>query len=411
MNTQKNSQNRKALAYFELVNEAEHIFSCKIDGCGKQTKAKNIGNLVSHIKHVHTTLYFEKINAVANEAKSIKLKRLDLLQACAEIVTVNGRPFKYLTDSGFQLAIRDKLRELEENGQGFSVTQNDFEEVKNYIKLSGEKILDIIRDEAQDKLVSVMTDIGSKNERSVLGTHIRYVAHNKVITRNIGMTLISDRHRSAVLKDIIVDQLSKISVEPSQLIAFTSDNARNMVATARLLDTVVASNTTIAQNDSEDEEEYGMENEGEGNGRRATQWDSTQYSSYGNISIAEVEAMIQDTEQRDGIDENLQSILDDDNIDEESERNLESEFAGQTLNIHRVPCSAHTLQLAMKDFFDAVNVKTLISLSRLVAIELRKSASLYDLKAENIHIRKIRIDCPTRWSSIHRMVDKNLFRI
>lgn len=91
-------------------------------------------------------------------------------------------------------------------------------------------------------------------------------------------------------------------------------------------------------------------------------------------------------------------------IAEETERSLELEFAGQTLNIHRIPCSAHTLPLAVKDFLNTENVKTLISLSRLVAIELRKPALNYDLKAENIHIRKIRIDCPTRWSSVHRMV-------
>lgn len=207
MTTQTNSQNCKALLYFKLADETKFIYACTIESCGKQAKGKNIGNLVSHLKHVHTNIYKEKINPLANHSKSIELKRLEMLQACTEIITANGRPFKYLTDSGYQLVIHDTLRQLEENGQEFVVNRNNFGEVRSYIKQCGKKILDKIRDEAKNQLVSVMTDIGSKNDRSILGTNIRYVNNYKIVTRNVGMTLITERHTSRVLKDNILDQL------------------------------------------------------------------------------------------------------------------------------------------------------------------------------------------------------------
>lgn len=105
----------------------------KIDGCGKLIDGKNIANLVSHIKHTHILIYAEKLNPVAVDAKSLDLKRLELIQACVEIVTVNGRPFNCLTDSGFQNLISDKLHELEDNGKAFKIDLNHYDELKKYI--------------------------------------------------------------------------------------------------------------------------------------------------------------------------------------------------------------------------------------------------------------------------------------
>lgn len=46
----------------------------------------------------------------------VAAKRLRIIQAFCEIVTVNGRPFEYLIDSGFQRLIKSDLYELEKAG-------------------------------------------------------------------------------------------------------------------------------------------------------------------------------------------------------------------------------------------------------------------------------------------------------
>lgn len=405
MPTQRNSLNDKALGCFVLVDEKNQKYSCKIGNCDRTISGKNTANLVSHIKHVHFQFYIDKINTVAADVKSIELKRLELIQACVEIVTVNGRPFKFLVDSGFQLAISDKLRVLAENGRPFVVDVNNFAELKEYIKKTGKEILAKIQSESKHKLVSIMTDIGSKNDRAILGTYIRYNTNNKVVTRNIGMTAINNRHKSPMLKQMITDQMSKVGVSSKQLITFTSDNANNMIATANLLDAAANLTTVQAENDEneideEDEDDYGDDDNDGHDGERRRQ----QFSNNGNVTIDEVNAIVREIERHEEIDENLEALLDDNGIEDESERYLEEQFAGQTLNIHRIPCAAHTLQLAVKDFLNTSVAKTLVSLCRIAAKEMRRPALIYDLKASGIQRKKVRLDCSTRWSSVHQMV-------
>lgn len=107
-----NSQNEKSLEYFDLIQEnlGRLMYKCRIGECPKIVNGTKTSNLVSHLKHLHPKIYIEKINPTASDPKSIALKRLEIVQGCAEMVTVNGRPFNSLLDSGFQLLIRNKLK-------------------------------------------------------------------------------------------------------------------------------------------------------------------------------------------------------------------------------------------------------------------------------------------------------------
>lgn len=201
MSKNKSSQNCRSLQFFELVDIAKQKFMCNINQCKKVISGQNNGNLVSHIKHLHPDIYVEKINPISVDKKSMELKKLNLIQACAEIVAVDGRPLNYLKDSGFQLLVQDQLDELERNGIPFAVCCDHYKELKEYIINSGMKILDRIRIETEKKLISVMTDIGFANERSILSTNIRYIVNDSIVNRNIGMSLITERHTSPVLRD------------------------------------------------------------------------------------------------------------------------------------------------------------------------------------------------------------------
>lgn len=87
-----NSQNEKSLEYFdfEKENRGRLMYKCRIGECAKIVNGTKTSNLVSHLKHVHPKIYIEKINPTASDPKSIALKRLEMVQACADIVTVNG---------------------------------------------------------------------------------------------------------------------------------------------------------------------------------------------------------------------------------------------------------------------------------------------------------------------------------
>lgn len=58
------------------------------------------------------------------EKSAVAAKRLQMIQAFCEIVTVNGRPFEYLTDSGFQKLIKADLYDLEKAFDSQRISQN-----------------------------------------------------------------------------------------------------------------------------------------------------------------------------------------------------------------------------------------------------------------------------------------------
>lgn len=49
----------------------------------------------------HKQVYKDEIDPDYSNEHSASLKRMKLMQNLVEIVTVNGRPFSYLLDSGF----------------------------------------------------------------------------------------------------------------------------------------------------------------------------------------------------------------------------------------------------------------------------------------------------------------------
>lgn len=63
----------------------------------------------------------------------ISAKRLKLLQSLVEMVTVNGRPFKCIVDSGFFSIIQNKLDKLKAAGCGLNLSNENLPEVKEHL--------------------------------------------------------------------------------------------------------------------------------------------------------------------------------------------------------------------------------------------------------------------------------------
>lgn len=89
--------------------------------------------------------------------------------------------------------------------------------------------------------------------------------------------------------------------------------------------------------------------------------------------------------------------------------NLELIYAPTTINVHRIPCAAHTLQLAIKEFLETPEIKTLVALCRTIAKILHRPTYKYELAEKKIVIRVIRLDCSVRWNFVHRMVNFSIF--
>lgn len=115
---------------------------------------KKKSNLISHIRTNHP----EKLEN-SNECKlELRKKRLKIIQSLAEIVTVNGRPFNSLLDSGLIHLLEKDFEDL--NSAGFGITLNkNLTEIKEYVKQLSLKIRKMISLEVKNRSLSLLLDI------------------------------------------------------------------------------------------------------------------------------------------------------------------------------------------------------------------------------------------------------------
>lgn len=397
--SKKQSLNEKARVYFESFDEQKSTFRCKIENCGKVISGKNSSAFVSHIKHVHTELFQDKIAVDSINPTVIAVKRLELIQQLTEIVTVNGRPFNYLADSGFQDVIREKVDFLRANNSSIEL-KCPYSDIKKYIFETEIKMREHIKAETGDRVVAMMIDIGSRNSWSFLSMSLQYVIDGYIKVRNIGIIRMEKRHKAQYIEERIVEQLGKFGIDKLAVFVFTTDNASNMIAAVKLFDDDIG---------NEMEEFEDQETDHPTQSICSTHQSSSNIQNDSNIcgirNVLQQYDCVADNDTHCQADPELAIILDDEAAFQESIESVANNFRRSTINVDSVPCSAHTLQLAVRDALENANeVSEIISLCRLAAKLLRRETYIYDLNAANIYIKKVRIDCEVRWNSIYFMV-------
>lgn len=392
----KESQNDRAKKYFKLHNNDEKTYKCSIDGCAKIIHGNNPSSFVSHIKHIHKSIYRMEINQEAVDEKTIQLKRLQLIQHCAEIVSVNGRPLNYLRDSGFQNIIADQTDFLNANKSGINF--HTLTEIKQYLFDSEEKMREIMKKEVADRFVSLMIDIGSKNNVSLLSICTQFIIEERIQIRNIGMVQLHKRHKSSYIKQMIADQLDGFELEKPQVVSLTTDNANNMRATVKLFDDDIDVDGDEAGAETAELDETAIQER-----VQTLQINSETQCDFDNIRLRDILRQYSNVDD-DAVDDTLLSILDDQSVFAEVAESVELDFRKSTFNVNGVPCSAHTLQLAVNEALEIPSAEIIISLCRLAAKLLRREIYAYELIDAGIFIKAIRLNCAVRWSSTYRMV-------
>lgn len=179
--TSKDALTDRALEFFIPEGETK-FYTCKICKPNKRISGKRKFNLVSHIRSCHPHL-LQNSDEIELELEKDNLR---IVQSLSEIVTVNGRPFNCLLDSGLLRLLRKDLERLEKSGHGIVLNKN-FYEIKNYVKHIACEIKKCISADVPKKICSVLLDIGSKNRKSILGIGIQFMKDNTVKNVAIGM--------------------------------------------------------------------------------------------------------------------------------------------------------------------------------------------------------------------------------
>lgn len=234
-----NSKTKQCIKLFYESEKDEPFFKCKLCVTYKRINGSSKTNLVRHIETQHKKKYNETFKPGYAELQKLKLKRLKLIQSFTEIVTVNMRSFAYLTNTGFLSAIEDTLTELRMAGIGINVNDENQIETKTYLSQVANETRATIKEEVKGQFMSLMMDIGSKHNRSILGLTIRFFSCENVVERSIGMVEFDEAHTAKNIVKEILSCLKSYDIDPLQIIAITSDNAKNMKATIKHFDNLL----------------------------------------------------------------------------------------------------------------------------------------------------------------------------
>lgn len=333
--------------YDEDKNKSECILMKNGKKCGTFLTSRRAYNLRRHVTTVHADF---KANIIENNC-TLNLSSTYIHNACVEMVTVNGRPFASLTDSGFLKLINPLLDFIEKkHGERIHITKDI---AINHMKNICEQIRQCIMNETKDSLVSVMIDTATRSTRSILGVNIQYIIDGRIVVRTLKMMRLNQKHTGKYLATAVVDTLKEFNISVHQIYSQTTDNAANVLLSSKILDELAETENANDENPltfEEIEEEFFIE-------------------------------LLKEVEREFFQVENIQE------------------------NVMRLPCGEHTFQLAFNDALDACDEATnLMQKVRNVAKKLRTPNIINALKEKKLNFPLI--DNDTRWTGKQKMVRK-----
>lgn len=389
----------KSSKYFDEIDETDangiKKFKCKI--CTAKLSGTRSYNLASHLQHVHQKEYNE-ING--KKESPIEVKRIEILHSLVEIVTVNGRPFRSLLDSGFQSLIREDVKRINSAGCSLNLSDNNLPEVKKKLHEMANTVREKIKKEVNGRVLSLLCDIVTKNRRSIFGISIQYMFKGKLRVRSIGMMELHESNTGLNLAAAVCARLKLFDIELKQILTVSTDNGSNILKMVRDMDNILQDTTSTENNDAQEQTESIFEQVDD---------NVTETENHTDELIAKMLSDLEETSD----DQTLGLLFDD--LFSESHTNLLNDMTEQIIgdsgpniifDITGVNCAAHTLQLAIKDALkDLSEMHTnVIKLCRSVAKALRLKSIKQKMARKQYRIPRLEGD--TRWGSLYLMVEK-----
>lgn len=302
------------------------------------------------------------------------------------------------------------MEKFDDAGIGINLNDSNLVEVERYLRESASEIRDAIINEVQNRHFSLSVDVVSKNNRSILGIYISYIADGVLRIRNIGMKGLKDRHTGKYLFTIVENCLDQYGWNINRAITLTADNGSNMKTLLKSMNEKILNGDSNQNVPNETERSI---NQGENDvGYHSVMYGDIQNQTDFNEEIANL------LHNMDADDEDEIRALMNDSLGEEEWELNNIEYADLSENIERqgsriyfvngVNCAAHTVQLAVKDALRQMDVtySNIIQLSRAVVKFIRKESTRNKAEKRGLKFILPVIDIDTRWSSTYMMVNR-----
>lgn len=153
---------------FFRYNEAQNKSYCLVAGCKDVLSSCHTNNFRRHLLRRHSSSFTaEELGCIRmvrkRTAESANVEIGKIKRACVELVTINGRPFTLVEDSGFRkiISVLSKCVAQPLRLTRFSVTED--------IAALAETVRDSIRDELKGRMISLKMDGVSRHSKRIFG--------------------------------------------------------------------------------------------------------------------------------------------------------------------------------------------------------------------------------------------------
>ncbi|XP_062716790.1 uncharacterized protein LOC115265845 [Aedes albopictus] len=251
---------RKGPSFVSMVKnfilEADGKFKCKIEEFGRCAYSQenyDAGNFVRHFRNMHhdvaQRLGFSGGTPAKKKRSSEKLTiffdRQKFYEACVKLVTKHNLPLCCFDWEALRL-ILDPLAEA------LNTTINR-KNMKNHLQRISGSIIEGIKQEISERLISIKIDSASRFGRHILCINAQYELNHEVMTRTLCMIEVKESQTAKFLKIQILEVLKRFNISLDQIFSITSDNGANMIAAAKKLQEQFS--TAVASDDWANEED------------------------------------------------------------------------------------------------------------------------------------------------------------
>lgn len=367
------SNSKQYIDCFKIETQIDGVrkYICGVGACTNTYSDKSgaIRHLRKHHGEIYNAIKYNKNSSLEEDHTfnptmelRVKVNPTDIWNACIDLITFDALPLRIVDSSAFQRILKPYIEALKLKGIDLIINRHN---IKERISERAKIVKNLIKQETKNKLVSLMTDIASRFNRSVLGVNIAYIKDGSVCVRSIGMHGLLFSHTAAYIATVIQENLSEFDINLGQIVSITTDNGKNMVKSIALLDETYQQQTKSNEFCSEaDCESYDFID--------SEVFDEEYYSDL----LSRVRTMFQ-----------------------------EPEYNGL---IHGISCAIHCLHLVVtKAIKKSTATTTLVGKCRRLAKILRTPTIRSKLIA--LGLKMAIIDVETRWNSIFALVSVILF--
>lgn len=220
-------------------------------------KKDHSGNLKSHLKSKHPNLHIaiqeaekqeqqdskrQKVLDTTQKSTLVSISQKELVDACVELATVNGRPLSIFEDSGFKKILDPLCKALD-------ITINR-QNIKKFIQEEGKKIRSEVRAAIGDKFYWLKADTATRQNRCILGVNVQFYDKKEIKVHTLEMKEVVTGTSANELKSYMIEIVKSYGLSLKNCLGFSTDNGRNFVKTGKILDILQA------LGDEEDEIDY-----------------------------------------------------------------------------------------------------------------------------------------------------------